>query len=95
MDITAHNEHSGIFLAVFVAIPQDFGRKHFKTVCPCVINLGLYGVFVNDDLNSHHFTPLHKGHFPMVKVVCIVPQFINAYNGIHLTPNNNAHIPKV
>ena len=95
MDIGRRNQHPGIFLAIPVAIPQDLGRKHSHPVMNASFDLVIDLVAINVDLDRHSCTPLHKGYFPMVQVVGIVPQFINADCGICDVAHNNPHIPAI
>ena len=95
MDVGRHNQTAFVLLAVFIAIPQDFGRQHFKTTFPDIVHLDLNFVFVNNKLYRHTITPLRKGNFPMVQGVRIVPQFVHTDDGIFFIPHDDPHITKV
>ena len=95
MDVGRHNQTAFVLLAVFITIPQDFGRQHFKTTFPDVVHLDLNFVFVNNKLYRHTTTPLRKGNFPMVQGVRIVPQFVHTNDGVFDTTHNDTHIPQI
>lgn len=95
MNVRRHNQHSGVFFTILVAIPQDFGRQHFKTVLPDIVHLDLNFAFVNIELDRHTTTLSSKGNFPMVQGVRIVPQFVYTNDGIFDPTHNDTHIPKI